>query len=74
MTNTDEDHYRNYLLATVSIADGKIEILGGPKEKRILLQAKKSTSFCYVRDIHSKSEVKLTLVDGEWFTSGLEKL
>lgn len=63
------NYYQNHYIASVAIEDGNIRVLGGPKEKRLLRQAKKETSTCFVRNVNENSEIKLTLVNGDWSVS-----
>jgi hypothetical protein len=60
-------YYQSRYLATVRFSDDdNFVIEGGKEEKKALLIAKQETTFCYVRDIVSKSEVRLELIDGHW--------
>lgn len=66
MTDTSPEFYVRRYVATVEIINNTIRVLGGPNEKRQLREAKKRTHTCYVRDLISRSEVQLNLVEGVW--------
>ena len=66
MYTEHQEYYRSRYIASVVIEDGSIHVLGGPKEKRELRLAKRKTETCYVRNVAERSEIKLTLVDGDW--------
>ncbi len=60
-------YYQSRYIATVRFHDdNSFTVEGGMGDKKALRHAKKQTNACYVRDIVSKSEVKLTLVDDDW--------
>jgi hypothetical protein len=60
-------YYTSHYLATIQfVANGEFIVVGGKPEKRALTTAKRETCFCYVRDIQSRSEVRLDLVNDEW--------
>jgi fatty acid-binding protein DegV len=65
-----EQYYRSRYLATVRFIDShSFTIEGGMPEKRALEAAKKEATFCYVKDITTKSEAKLELLNGQWVLS-----
>lgn len=61
-----QNFYSSRYLATVRFDNDRIIVEGGREEKQNLKLAKKETSFCYVKDLTSKQEVRLELVGGEW--------
>ena len=62
-------YYQSHYIASVAIENGQLRVLGGPKEKRLLKQAKRETDTCYVRNVPDNCGVKLTLVRGDWAIS-----
>lgn len=66
MENQLPEYYRNNYIATVTVEDGDIKVVGGPGERRKLRQAKRQTPCCYVRNMQTRSEMKLILHDDEW--------
>lgn len=60
-------YYQSRYIATVRFHnDNSFTVEGGMRDKKALSNAKKKTNSCYVRDITSKSEVKLMLEDDYW--------
>lgn len=62
-TPLDENHYRDYFVATVRFEDGKMVVEGG---KGDLTRAKSKTDTCYVKDTVNQKSVKLILIDKKW--------
>jgi hypothetical protein len=67
MNFPDTNYYQSRYIATVRFHnDSSFTVEGGMRDKKALSNAKKQTNSCYVRDITSRSEVKLMLEDDYW--------
>ncbi len=61
-----ENFFDSHYIATISIVDDGFKVIGSNAERKALNNAKKETSYCFVKDLESKKAVKLILQKKKW--------